>query len=231
MTHLDTELPKLRANLIEMMDLVKSQIEKGQNAIKSFDGDLAYEIIANEKRVNALELKIDRDCENNLALYSPVAIDLRFIMASYNINSTLERIGDNAESIARYILHFDNPLSDEMKSQLQFDKMFETALEMFDDAIEAYKEEDTKLARKIFKRDLIINEIHAQSADIIEQLIKENPDKIKQLLYVFSVIKKLERIGDLAKNIAEELIFYIEAKVLKHKNKDKESKIRKQDSE
>ncbi|MBI9035006.1 MAG: phosphate signaling complex protein PhoU [Bacteroidales bacterium] len=227
MTHLDTELPKLRKHLIEMMDLVKSQVGKGYDAIKTFDNDLAYDIIANEKRVNALELKIDRDCENNLALYNPVAIDLRFIMASYNINSTLERIGDNAESIARYILHFDSPFSEDIKARLRFEQMFELVMAMLDDVIEAYKNEDTRLARKIFKRDLVINEIHALSPEIIEQLIIENPDKIKQLLYIFSVIKKLERIGDLAKNIAEELIFYIEAKVLKHKNKDSEKKIKK----
>jgi len=227
MTHLEVELPKLRNSIIEMMDLVKSQIDKGYKAVQTFDDELAYEMIANEKRVNALELKIDRDCENVLALYNPVAIDLRFVMASYNINSTLERVGDNAESIARYILHFDSPLSEEMKQRLNFDKMFLTAVGMFDDAIEAYKEEDTKMARKIFKRDLIINDIYLKSAPIIEELIKENPDKIRQLLYVFSVIKKLERIGDLAKNIAEELIFYIDAKVLKHKKKDKEDKIKK----
>ena len=227
MTHLEVELPKLRNNIIEMMDLVQAQIDKGYKAVQTFDDELAYEMIANEKRVNALELKIDRDCENVLALYNPVAIDLRFVMASYNINSTLERVGDNAESIARYILHFDSPLSEEMKQRLDFDKMFLTAVGMFDDAIEAYKEEDTKMARKIFKRDLIINDIYLKSAPIIEELIKENPDKIRQLLYVFSVIKKLERIGDLAKNIAEELIFYIDAKVLKHKKKDKEDKIMK----
>ena len=227
MTHLEVELPKLRNNLIEMMDVVQSQIDKGYEAVKTFDRALAYEIIATEKRVNALELKIDRDCENYLALYNPVAVDLRYIMASFNINSTLERVGDNAESIARYILHFEEPLSPEMKERLQFDKMFQTAVGMFDDAIEAYKEEDTKMARKIFKRDLIINDIYLNSPQVIEELIKENPDKIRQLLYVFSIIKKLERIGDLAKNIAEELIFYIEAKVLKHKNKDDGKKLKK----
>ena len=105
--------------------------------------------------------------------------------------------------------------------------MYETALDMFEDAIDAYKNEDTKLARKIFKKDLIINDIHEKSATIIEKYIKDDPNNTKQLLYVFSVIKKLERIGDLAKNIAEELIFYIEAKVLKHKEKDNEKKINK----
>ena len=219
----EVELPKLRNSIIEMMDLVQSQIDKGFKAVQTFDDELAYDIIATEKRVNALELKIDRDCENCLALYSPVAVDLRFIMASYNINSSLERVGDNAESIAGYILHFESPLSDEMKDKLEFDKMFQTAVGMFDDAIEAYKEEDTKMARKIFKRDLIINDIYLRSAQTIEELIKDHPDKIRQLLYVFSVIKKLERIGDLAKNIAEELIFYIDAKVLKHKSLKKKT--------
>ncbi len=221
MTHLNVELPQLKRNVMSMMLLVRSQIHKSKEAIDSFDKDLALEIISNEKRVNARELKIDNDCENILALYQPVAIDLRFVMASYNINSTLERIGDNAESIARYIHEFKESLDADIRKKLRFDEMYENAILMLNSVIDAFEAEDTKLARKVFNLDLILNEIHSKSAETTEKLIKEYPDKISLLLSTYSIIKKLERIGDLSKNIAEEIIFYLEAKVLKHALKKK----------
>src|SRR5665213_1177641 len=87
-----------------MWNLVLLQLTKAKEAIFSFDKSLALEVIAKEKRVNALELKIDRDCENIFALYCPVAIDLRFLLAVLKINNNLERIGDIAEGIAKYII-------------------------------------------------------------------------------------------------------------------------------
>ncbi|HET6991506.1 MAG TPA: PhoU domain-containing protein, partial [Bacteroidia bacterium] len=104
MSHLDNEIHLLKEELIEMQRTVRSQLTKCKNALIHFDTDLAKEVLANEKRVNALELKIDRDCENILALLNPVAVDLRFILAALKINSNMERIGDNAEGIARYVL-------------------------------------------------------------------------------------------------------------------------------
>jgi len=101
MTNLDTELKLLKDNILELMFLVKNQLEKGKKALDDFDKDLAHEITADEKRVDSLELTIDRDCENILALHNPVAVDLRLVMASFKINSDLERIGDHATSISK----------------------------------------------------------------------------------------------------------------------------------
>ena len=114
MSHLDTEIHLLREQLIEMQRIVRSQLSKCRSALLSFDTDLAREVLYNEKRVNALELKIDRDCENILALFNPVAVDLRFVLAALKINTNLERIGDNAEGIARYVLDVDTPFDPEM---------------------------------------------------------------------------------------------------------------------
>jgi phosphate transport system protein len=219
MTHLDSELDQIKKQVIEMMDLVKSQLAKGKEAVLTFDKDLVHEINANENRVNAMELNIDRDVENALALYSPVAIDLRFVMASFKISADLERLGDNAVGIAKYIHNVDAQLSQKNLDKIRFAEMYENALAMLDDIFEAFEKEDTKLARKVFIKDKILNEINSNAANIAIELIKENPDKIQNYLYLLSIIRKLERVGDLSKNIAEELIFYIEAKVIKHRKK------------
>jgi len=216
MTHLDTEIKLLKDNVLELMFLVKNQLEKGQKALNSFDEELAHEIMANEKRVDSLELTIDRDCENILALFNPVAVDLRFVMASFKINSDLERIGDHTNSIAKYILDFGRAIDDETMHEMRIDEMYETSIKMMSNVFNAFITEDTKLARKVFKLDETLNEINRSVSEVTTKLIKENPEQMHNYLYLFSIIRKLERVGDLTKNIAEDLIFYIEAKVLKH---------------
>src|SRR5436190_17005348 len=104
MTHLENELKQLKAELLTMWTLVGSQMNKSLEALVNNDKELASEVIITEKRVNSFELKIDRDCENMIALFNPVAVDLRFVLACFKINSNLERIGDIADGVARFIL-------------------------------------------------------------------------------------------------------------------------------
>src|SRR5476649_2205413 len=104
MTQIETEITALKKELVSMWMLVQSQLNKAKDAMTNFDKDLAREVLVKEKRVNSFELKIDRDCENIFALYCPVAIDLRFLLAALKINTNLERIGDIAEGIAKYII-------------------------------------------------------------------------------------------------------------------------------
>lgn len=224
MTHLDREIGLLNDDILELMYLVKTQLEKGREALINYDEELAHEITANEKRVDALELKIDRDCENILALFNPVAVDLRFVIASFKINSDLERLGDHANSIAKYILDFGGPVDEKVIKQMRIDKMYDTAIDMLSKVFSSFIAEDTVLARKVFAKDKTLNEINRKASKATAKLIKKDPEKTQQYLYLFSIIRKLERVGDLTKNTAEELIFYIEAKVLKHKkNKSKNS--------
>ncbi|UMB53291.1 phosphate signaling complex protein PhoU [Lutibacter sp. A64] len=201
----------------EMLILCISQIEKATEAFLTHDSDLAEEVINTETRVNALDLKIENDCEKFLALYTPVAIDLRFIMAILKINFDLERIADHAYGISKYIVDQDIKIAPELLKTLEFEKMHKTILSMFDDITAAYEEKEAKFARKVFKKDKILDKINANSFAIIEEEIKKDASVIDQTLLVFSVIKKFERIGDLIKNVAEEIIFYIDAEVVKHK--------------
>lgn len=217
MSHLETELRLLNDDILEIMYLVKTQLEKGKKALVNFDEELAHDITANERRVDALELKIDRDCENILALHNPVAVDLRFVIASLKINSDLERIGDHANSIANYILDYGKPIDEKVIKKMRIIEMYDAATQMMSNVFSAYIAEDTEKARKIFSKDKLLNEINEQAAKNTAKLIENDVKNIRLYLYLFSIIRKLERVGDLTKNTAEELVFYIEAKVLKHK--------------
>ncbi len=219
MTHLEEELKALKQEVSKMFALVHSQIERSFNALQHFDKDLAHQIISTEKRVNAQELKIDLDCENYFALYNPVAVDLRYVLAVLKINSNLERIGDIAESIARFIIESDNAFSKELIEYTRTNKMFDVSLKMLDDVEDSFNAEDTSLARTIFKQDAVLDEINFNSNKLIAEYLKKDISSVDQALHILSIIRKLERVGDQAKNIAEEIIFYIEAKVVKHSRK------------
>src|SRR6202161_1929518 len=104
MTPLENEITALKKELVNMWILVQSQLNKAKEAMVKFDKDLAREVLIKEKRVNSYELKIDRDCENIFALYCPVAIDLRFLLAALKINTNLERIGDIAAGVALHVV-------------------------------------------------------------------------------------------------------------------------------
>ena len=221
MSNLELELEQLKQDLLEMTNMVKTQLEKSREAAINNDLDLANEVIANDKRVNAIELKIDKDCENILALFAPVAIDLRFILASLKINHDLERIGDHAEGIARYVIDIGEKIDPEDYSTFKVAEMYDKAITMLEDVFEALSNDDTKLARKIFKKDDFLNKKNKKATKVAIKIIKENPDKAKVIIPLLSIIRKIERVGDLTKNLGEEIIFHIEAKVLKHKKKDK----------
>ena len=224
MSNLDPELEALKQNLVDMISVVNSQIGKCKEATLNSDIDLAKEVISIEKRVNALDLAIDKDCENILALYTPVATDLRFVLASLKISNDLERIGDNAEGIANFLITIVEKADSTMINRFKLNEMFDMATSMLEDMEEAVENEDTKLARKIFQKDDFLNECNKNSPNVAKELIQEFPDKIKLILKLFSVVRKLERVGDLCKNIGEEVIFHIEAKVLKHKKDQKKKK-------
>ncbi len=216
MSHLDTEIHLLKEQLIEMQRLVRSQLSKSKKALISYDTDMVREVLFNEKRVNGLELKIDRDCENILALFNPVAVDLRFVLATLKINANLERIGDNAEGIARYVQDVKEPFPFELLKEYRIEEAYATAVSMMDDSLDALINEDTAQARKVFLKDELLDEINRSATQTTLKRISENQGNPLHYLNALSIIRKFERVGDQTKNIAEEIIFFIEAKVLKH---------------
>jgi len=216
MTPIENEISALKKELVNMWILVQSQLNKAKEAMLQFDKDLAREVLIKEKRVNSYELKIDRDCENIFALYCPVAIDLRFLLAALKINTNLERIGDIAAGIALYVVNSSVNFNVDLLERTSLLRMYEEAVNIFTDTRSAFEKEDTVLARSIFKRDDVLDAINDKAVENIAQLIKADESITTEALYILSIIRKLERVGDQSKNIAEEIIFYVEAKILKH---------------
>lgn len=221
MPHIDNELQRLNKKLTEMWDLVEFQLVSGREAMINADQKLANKIIKQGKKVNDYDVKIDRMCEKFFALFTPVAVDLRRVLAVLKINSNLERIGDTAEGIAYFIKELDNPLDQQIKEQTQVLEMYDEALLMFSDCRRAFLENDTVLAREIIKRDKFLNKIYRKSDSIVIPYMQQEPGKIKEGVALLSIIKKVERVGDQVSNIAEEIIFYRDAKMVKHKIKKK----------
>ncbi|MAR20940.1 MAG: phosphate transport system regulatory protein PhoU [Flavobacteriales bacterium] len=219
MNTIEKEILNLKSSLLKMFLLVEGQWEKGANAIINYDQDIAEEISSSENRINAQELKIDNDCENIIALHAPVAVDLRFILSTYKINHALEHIADIAESIAKYVADHDVAYDKQIVDETRLTEMLDVFNTMMDCLIEAFENEDPTIARKVFKKDKLINKINTDA----HQIIINNIDKYdnNMLLYLLSSIRKIERAGDSLKKIGEEIIYHLEAKVIKHSEKKK----------
>lgn len=222
MTHLQEALNELKEALAEMAELVQSQIKKSICSLMDKDEDLANEVVFNEKRVNAMELTIDKDCENIFALLAPVAHDMRLVFATLKINADLERIGDYAEGIAQLVLLGKKQFDFKLVEDLKLKTMYDTAYAMLVDVTKAYCDNDSKLARSVFSKDLELNEINKVATEKVIAYCKTDIEKMNQALLLLSIVRKLERVGDHITNIAEEVIFFKEAKILKHGNKGEE---------
>ena len=221
-THLETELYKLKQELFEMWDLVLSQVKTAQEAIRDFDKGAAAEVLFKEKMVDVFELRLDRDCEQIIALYSPVAVDLRLTLATLKINTNLERIADFAKGIAKYVAKSPkDTINPELLKVTALVDLLQNVYTMLSDARKALEMENSRKAISIFAKDDFLDDMHRRSNDIISNYIRSHPDELDESLNVHSMIRKIERMGDHTSNIAEEIVFYLEAKVLKHSGKIK----------
>jgi phosphate transport system protein len=200
-----------------MWKLVISQVSNSGEAILSFDKELAQKVSMREKKVDAYELKIDSECENIIALHQPVAIDLRFVLAVLKINSNLERIADFAYGISRVLIANPTVILDaELISNTNLREMIEQVNKMLTQGLDAFENEKSDFAAAIFSEDYQVDEINNNAAHIIANYIQKSPDRAFECLQLMTVFRRMERIGDHCSNIAEEIFFYIDAKVLKH---------------
>jgi phosphate transport system protein len=217
MNQLEKELQRITNKVSEMWALVEYQVVNGKEALVKTDAELAKKVIKRGKKVNDYDIKIDRMIENFFALYNPVAVDLRWALAILKINANLERIGDSAESVALMIREIKSPLEADLMEVSRLVEMYDGAIAMLNEVHLAFHEKDTERARGLIRQDQLLNKIHRQTDKVLIDYIKEHPDRVAQCLKVSGIIRKLERIGDQVTNIAEEIVFYVDAKVVKHK--------------
>jgi phosphate transport system protein len=227
---LDQSLVSLKESLIKMMQLVSNQLIDSQKCITELDSDLAEQIKQVEKIVNRFDSTIEKQCESIIALYNPVATDLRFVLASIRIGSNLERIGDISFTISNYVKKdiINTSFNKELLSLLRFNELYEIAENQIELSIEGFTNEDTEVARKVLKNDLLATEINKNTTHLLQKHItSDKKSNVLNGLYLFSIMNQLERVSGLCTNIAEETIYYLEAEILKHqkiKLKKKEMK-------
>jgi phosphate transport system protein len=148
-----------------------------------------------------------------------LANDLRFVLAVLKITYNLERIGDYAKSIAKLVSESEEPFDKLSLEDAKLDEMFKVATGMLNETLNAFTKEDVIAVRQVFKSDEKLDKVNKKANSIIACIIARNPEKVESALNLLSIIRKLERVGDQTKNIAEEIVFYIEAKVLRHRKK------------
>ncbi len=216
---IESELVLLKKEVDEMWTLVYSQLDRAGEAVLTFDSELAQQVRLRERRVNAMELKIDSDVEDIIALYNPVAIDLRFVLAMLKINTNLERLGDFAEGIARFAIDCKGDsldIDEELFARLRLGEMVRQVLSMLELAKKSLQEENLEMAANVFAKDNLLDEINAEAPKVLADYLSRHPEQALFCLELVSVFRKLERAGDHITNIAEEIVFFIDAKVLKH---------------
>lgn len=217
---IESELILLKKEVDEMWSLVYNQLDRAGEAVLTLDKELAQQVMVRERRVNAFELKIDSDVEDIIALYNPVAIDLRFVLAMLKINTNLERLGDFAEGIARFVVRCKEPAMDaELLTRLRLAEMLKEVLSMLELAKRALNDESIDLATGVFAKDNLLDDINAEATGILADYITKHPETANTCVDLVGVFRKLERSGDHITNIAEEIVFFIDAKVLKHRGR------------
>ncbi len=212
--HFSELLEDLRRNLILMGGEVERQIQRAIEALTEVDEEKAGAVIAADEEIDRMEMGIEEQAVQLLALQQPVAVDLRFLIAALKINNDLERIGDHAVNIAEGAqrLAAQKPF----KPFIDIPYMAEVAMSMLKGSLDAFVNRDLELAKKIIKKDDILDE---KNVSIIRELLTymvEYPSLITYCLELISISKNLERVGDLATNICEDTIFMTEAKWVKH---------------
>lgn len=212
--HFVHELEMLKTNLIKMASFAEEAIVDSIRAVLQRDKQLAQQVITKEQRINALEIEIDDAVVDILALQQPVATDLRFILAASKINNDLERIGDHAVNIAESAIKCaDHP---PVKPLIDIPAMADVTKQMLRDAIDGFIQINPELARKVLNTDDTIDNLNRKVVDDLVEIMQKSPDTIAEALELIRISRNLERVADLATNIAEEVIFMAEARVVKH---------------
>ena len=214
--HLDDDLDILRSLLVEMADLVDEQLASAINAVVNGDLELAQKVRADDDKIDAMELKVDRQCQRILARHSPVAVDLRLIITAIKINTDLERIGDHAKNVAKNA----EPLvgSTEILQRTRIQDMANVARSIMHDAQDAFSNRDRVLARQVLAHDRKVDRLYAETFDTIVQLAEEHPEDAEVFTHLITMTKAIERIADHSKNIAESVVFLIEGDDIRHRD-------------
>jgi phosphate transport system protein len=220
-TQFDSELTSVSSHVMELGGLVESQIRRAIYALSQFSLEVANEVSANEARVNAMEIEIDRDLSSIIARRQPTARDLRFLIAISKTTANLERVGDEAEKIARMVRSIINIGTPRSLPSLELRVAADLASALLNKALDAFARLDVNAAVSILKED---DDIDREFDGFVRKLITymmEDPRMISPSLDLLFLAKAIERIGDHAKNIAEFIIYVVKGEDVRHSTMEK----------
>jgi len=215
----ERELEGLKTSLIKMGSVAEQNFTNAIKALMEDDADLATKVIESDERIDSLEIEIDNDIIDLLALQQPVASDLRLIIAAQKINNDLERLGDHAVNIAESVV--DLVKTPGQEPLLEIPKMAEIAKTMFRHALDSFILLDPELAKKVLERDDQIDDLNREMSKRVIEMVKSDKKSIEAGLQLIRISRNLERVADLTTNIAEEVIFLAQARVVKHHAEEK----------
>lgn len=212
--HFTEELLRLKERLLEMGELATSRIDRAVSGLTSRDPVILDDVIQGDESINTLQIELDDRCFKLLALRQPMATDLRLIMSTTRITSDLERVGDLAvnvaEAAARYIQY------PPVKPLIDLPKMSELAQQMLRDALSSFVSGEVTLASDVLKRDDALDDLKRQVFQDLLTYMLNNPDLVAPALDLVLISRHLERVGDHATNIAEDIIFLVEGRDVRH---------------
>jgi phosphate transport system protein len=213
--HFLREIEHLKKKILAVSAVVEESIARSIAAVIKHDAALARQVAEGEEEIDEMEVDVEEECLKILALHQPVAVDLRFVVAVLKINNDLERMGDiavNIASRAAYLATFPK-----LDIPAELEEMARRTQTMVKHSLDALVEANTELARQVCAADLEIDQYNRTMHVLVQDQIRSNPDQVDRLLHLLSVSRHLERIADLATNVAEDVIYTVEGVIVRHR--------------
>lgn len=213
--HLQRDLDQLKKEILQLGNMVETAISNSILALNDRRPELAEQVIREENQIDDKEVMIEEECLKILALHQPVAMDLRFIVVVLKVNNDLERMGDFAVNVAQRALFLAS--EEPIPSPAEFTEVMSANIRtMVRHSLDAMVKLDVELARSVIAMDNEVDDINRQMYVEFQTLVEKDPSTIKRALGLLSTSRYLERIADLATNIAEDVIFMVEGEVIRH---------------
>lgn len=212
--HLDQELDRVRQMILRMGGLVEGMVAEATQALLDRNGALCREVIDGDRLVDQLEMEIDEVCHSLIGRKQPTAVDLRFLVAVMKINSDLERIGDSAVNIAQSVEHLNE--QPPLKPYIDLPHLSQLVQTMVRQSLDAFVNRDVALATEVCKSDDGVDGLYKQIFRELLTYMIEDPKTVSRALHLLLISRNLERIADHATNIAEDVVYYVEGRDIRH---------------
>ena len=214
--HLEKDVNQVRNRILDLGEMVAEGIETASAMIQNYDLVLVNQVYEVEHLIDKIEVEIEEECLKVLALHQPVSENLRFLIVVLKVNNDLERMGDQLKNIAERIEYISD--KDRVVADLNLHSMAELCSKMVKESIVALTQQDAKKARTVLELDDELDIMHAATYKTLTKVMLDKSESIRAALSLLTVSSNLERIGDLATNIAEEIISMEEGEIVRHKN-------------